>query len=517
MGEHVHVTTTLREDVPVAPARHGRLLLALAGLVTGGAGLAVSMAATAVLRERLTPPQAVAEAVIELTPGRVAETLIHFVGRYDKPLLLTGVVVMLALLSALAGVLTRGGMWRGYLVFLALGALAGTAVLTRPQTTSVAVLPVVLGTVTWIVVLSLLVGSEPATGPRDRRAFLLRTGGVLVGSLVVGAGSRILGRKRRVVEEARAKLRLPVSKGTVPPGANVGVEGLEPWRVPGSRFYRIDTAVAVPVVDLAEWELRIHGMVENEVRLTFKDLEARQLTEAWVTLCCVSNPVGGDLIGNAWWSGVKVSELLAEAKPSPDADAVLQTSKDGWTCGTPLAALTDDRNALLALAMNGEPLPLEHGFPVRMVVPGLYGYVSATKWVVDLEVTRFADFDAFWTQRGWSEEGPVRTQSRIDVPQGNHRVMSGDVTVAGVAWAQHTGIDKVEVQLDGGAWTEVELGRVPDADTWVQWKGTVDAVPGVHQLAVRATDSSGYTQTAVRRDVVPDGATGWHTVEFTAE
>ena len=273
----------------------------------------------------------------------------------------------------------------------------------------------------------------------------------------------------------------------------------------------------MPVVDLAEWELRIHGMVENELRLSFKDLQARQLTEAWVTLCCVSNPVGGDLNGNAWWTGVKVSELLAEAKPSADADAVLQTSEDGWTCGTPLAALTDDRNALLALAMNGEPLPLEHGFPVRMVVPGLYGFVSATKWVVDLEVTRFADFDAFWTQRGWSEQGPVRTQSRIDVPQGNHRVMSGDVTVAGVAWAQHTGIDKVEVQLDGGAWAEVELGRVPDADTWVQWKGTVSAGPGVHQLAVRATDSSGDTQTAVRRDVVPDGATGWHTVEFTAE
>ncbi len=275
--------------------------------------------------------------------------------------------------------------------------------------------------------------------------------------------------------------------------------------------------MAVPVVDVAEWKLRIHGMVENELSISFKDLEARQLTEAWVTLCCVSNPVGGDLIGNAWWSGVKVSELLAEAKPSPDADAVLQTSQDGWTCGTPLSALTDDRNALLALAMNGAPLPLEHGFPVRMVVPGLYGYVSATKWVVDLEVTKFSDFDAFWTQRGWSAQGPVKTQSRIDVPQGNHRVMAGDVTVAGVAWAQHTGIDQVEVQLDGGAWTGVDLGRVPGADTWVQWKGTVSATPGVHTLAVRATDSSGYTQTAVRQDVIPDGATGWHTVEFTAE
>jgi DMSO/TMAO reductase YedYZ molybdopterin-dependent catalytic subunit len=330
-------------------------------------------------------------------------------------------------------------------------------------------------------------------------------------------GGRVVGHKRRAVEEARARLRLPVTKGKVPPGANVGVDGLEPWRVSAGNFYRIDTAVAVPVVDVAQWRLRIHGMVDKELSLSFKDLEARRLTEAWVTLCCVSNPVGGDLIGNAWWSGVKVSDLLAEAGVSPDADAVLQTSEDGWTCGTPLSALTDDRNALLAIAMNGSPLPLEHGFPVRMVVPGLYGYVSATKWVVDLEVTRFSEFDAFWTRRGWSEQGPVKTESRIDVPPSNHRVMAGDVTVAGVAWAQHTGIEKVEVQLDGGAWTEVELGRVPDADTWVQWHGTVAATPGVHKLAVRATDSSGYTQTAVQRDVVPDGATGWHTVEFTAE
>jgi hypothetical protein len=236
-----------------------------------------------------------------------------------------------------------------------------------------------------------------------------------------------------------------------------------------------------------------------------------------VTLCCVSNPVGGELIGNAWWSGVRVADLLAEAGPLPEADAVLQTSEDGWTCGTPLVALTDDRDALLALAMNGEPLPLEHGFPVRMVVPGLYGYVSATKWLVDIEVSRFSDIDAFWTGKGWAEEGPVKTQSRIDVPRSNHRVMAGAVRVGGVAWAQHTGIEKVEVQVDGGAWTPVELGRVPSVDTWVQWSGTVETEPGVHTLAVRATDKSGYEQTAVRRDVLPDGATGWHTIEFTAE
>jgi hypothetical protein len=273
----------------------------------------------------------------------------------------------------------------------------------------------------------------------------------------------------------------------------------------------------VPAVEVDTWRLRIHGMVERELTLSFDDLLDRTLTESWITLTCVSNPVGDDLVGNAWWSGVRVADLLARAGPLPGADAVLQTSEDGWNCATPIEVLTDDRDALLAVAMNGEPLPLEHGFPVRMVVPGLYGYVSATKWLVDLEVTRFDDVEAFWTQRGWSPQGPIKTQSRIDVPAGNHRVTSGSVVVAGVAWAQHTGIETVEVRLDGGAWTPVELGRVPSLDTWVQWSGTIEVEQGVHTLAVRATDRSGYTQTGVQRDVLPDGATGWHTIEFTAE
>jgi hypothetical protein len=230
----------------------------------------------------------------------------------------------------------------------------------------------------------------------------------------------------------------------------------------------------------------------------------------------VSNPVGGDLIGNAWWSGVRVADLLAEAGVRAGADAVRQTSRDGWTCGTPLAALTDGRNAMLAVAMNGRPLPLEHGFPVRTVVPGLYGYVSATKWVTDLEVTRFDRFTAYWTERGWSERGPVKTESRVEVPRGGATVAAGRLRVGGYAWAQHTGIARVEYRLDGRRWQRAELGRVPDADTWVQWAGTVDVDRGDHTLAVRATDRSGYTQTAVRAGVVPDGATGWHTVGFTA-
>jgi DMSO/TMAO reductase YedYZ molybdopterin-dependent catalytic subunit len=394
----------------------------------------------------------------------------------------------------------------------------------------------VLGTATWLAVLPVLVRAVPSPAPADgeaareavrgdrdpgpsgtRRVFLLRAALVGAGALVVGAGGRLLGRTRRIVEEARAALDLPVTRGTVPSGAETGVPDHGPWRVSNDDFYRIDTALVVPTVDPKTWRLRVHGLVDRELTLTFDDLLDRRLTEAWVTLCCVSNPVGGELIGNAWWSGVRVADLLAEAGPAAGADAVLQTSEDGWTCATPLGVLTDDRDALLAVAMNGEPLPLEHGFPVRMVVPGLYGYVSATKWLVDLEVTRFADVEAYWTSRGWAEQGPVKTQSRIDVPRPHHRVMAGAVTVAGVAWAQHTGIEAVEVRLDGGPWTPVDLGRVPSADTWVQWSGTVEADAGVHTLAVRATDRTGATQTGVRSDVVPDGATGWHTVEFTAE
>jgi DMSO/TMAO reductase YedYZ molybdopterin-dependent catalytic subunit len=511
------------------PSVTSRGRLAAAGALTGVAGLAVSLAAAALLRERLTPPDAVAEAVIDATPGKAVSALVDVFGRWDKPLLIIGVVVVLVLLSALAGLVTRRALWRGQAVFLAMATAGAVAALTRPQSSLTALLPVLAGALTWIGVLPFLT-SVPSTGAAgadgtgasgdtsdSRRRFLRRAGVVALAALAVGVGSRFLGRQRRVVEEARAELDLPVTEGEVPQGAQLDLPELKPWRTSNSDFYRIDTAVVVPAVAAADWRLRIHGMVEEELVLSYQDLLDRGLTESWVTLCCVSNPVGGQLVGNAWWSGVRVADLLAEARPLSDADAVLQTSEDGWTCGTPLAALTDDRDALLAVAMNGEPLPIEHGFPVRMVVPGLYGYVSATKWLVDLEVSRFDDFEAFWTGKGWSEEGPVRTQSRIDVPRANHRVMAGSVPVGGVAWAQHTGIESVEVRLDGGPWTPVELGRVPSADTWVQWAGTVEADQGVHTLAVRATDRSGYEQTGVQRAVAPDGATGWHTIEFTAE
>jgi DMSO/TMAO reductase YedYZ molybdopterin-dependent catalytic subunit len=272
----------------------------------------------------------------------------------------------------------------------------------------------------------------------------------------------------------------------------------------------------VPAVRPQDWQLRIHGLVDREVVLDYQQLIARRLTEAWVTICCVSNDVGGSLIGNAWWSGVRVADLLREAGVQAGADAVLQTSHDGWTCGTPLSVLTDDRNALLAVAMNGEPLPVDHGFPVRTIVPGLYGYVSACKWVVDLKVTRFADISAYWTDRGWSELGPVKISSRIDVPRDGGEIAASGGRVAGVAWAQHTGIERVEVSVDEGVWQAAELARVPNDDTWVQWVAALDLEPGDHVLRVRATDKDGLVQTGEEQGAVPDGATGWHTIDVRA-
>jgi DMSO/TMAO reductase YedYZ molybdopterin-dependent catalytic subunit len=500
----------------VGASPRGRL--AVAGAITGFAGLAVSQLVTAALNLRASPVQQVAEAVIAVTPGPVAEALISVVGRNDKPFLVAGTTVAILVLGAVAGMLTARRRLYGQLVFLAMAAVALLAATTRPGFAPASLLPLAGGVVVWFVVLDWLTSTaSPRAGTTTgRREFLVAAGGVAVAGALVLVGSRLFGRSRKAVEAARNMLRLPVTRGRVPAGAQTDLPGVAPWRSPNDGFYRIDTALVVPSVDPHGWRLRIHGMVDREVTLTYEELLGRRLTQAWVTLCCVSNPVGGELIGNAWWSGVRVADLLAEAGVHPGADAVKQTSHDGWTCGTPIEALTDGRNAMLAVAMNGEPLPVEHGFPVRMVVPGLYGFVSATKWVVDLEVTRFDDFTAFWTDRGWSERGPVKTESRVEVPRDGARVGAGKVRVGGHAWAQHTGIEKVEVRLDGHAWREVDLGRVPGNDTWVQWSGTLDVPSGDHTLAVRATDRSGYTQTGVRADVVPDGATGWHTVGFKA-
>jgi DMSO/TMAO reductase YedYZ molybdopterin-dependent catalytic subunit len=501
-----------------------RLPWALAGIVTGAAGVATSYAVAMVLTIRESPVVAVAELVIRLTPGALAEQAIDLVGQLDKPLLILGTLLVLLALSAWAGIMARTSWVRPQLVWLGLAAVGTVAVLVQRGAGAVDVLPVLVGLVTWVALLPALTAplrmaeAHPELESRERRVFLMVAGVLGLAAIGVGVAGRVVGAGRRHVVESRRLLRLDeVTLPEVPAGVSSGLAEVTPWQTPNDDFYLIHTAISVPAIEPKDWRLRIHGMVDRELVLTYDDLIARGLTESWVTLNCVSNEVGGDLIGNAWWSGVRLADLLAEAGVRPEADAVLQTSEDGWTCGTPLAALTDDRDAMLAVAMNGRPLPVEHGFPVRTIVPGLYGFVSATKWLVDLEVTRFDRFEAYWTGKGWAEQAPVRLASRIDVPRSGAGVPAGEVQVGGVAWAQQVGIEGVEVSVDGGAWTGVEIASPPTDDTWVQWAGSVSLEPGDHVLRVRATSKAGEVQTGVERDVVPDGATGWHQVDVTAE
>uniref|UniRef100_UPI00289A974D molybdopterin-dependent oxidoreductase n=1 Tax=Arthrobacter sp. TaxID=1667 RepID=UPI00289A974D len=321
------------------------------------------------------------------------------------------------------------------------------------------------------------------------------------------------------VEDLRADVQLPAAVQPalpIPAGAELKIPGLDPLVTPNPDFYRIDTALRVPLVDPRNWRLRVSGMVEKEVEISYADLLAKPLQESWVTLACVSNEVGGSLIGNARWLGWPVRNLLAQAGVLDGADTVLSTSEDGWTATTPLEALTDARDALLAVGMNGEPLPPEHGFPVRMVVPGLYGYVSATKWLTELKVSRFADETAYWTSRGWSERGPIKLSSRIDTPTRNASVPAGQLTVAGVAWAQHTGISGVQVKADDGGWQDATLAAGISADTWRQFSIQLELPAGEHTLTVRATDANGVQQDQAERPVVPDGATGLHSIRVNA-
>ncbi|MFE7745779.1 molybdopterin-dependent oxidoreductase [Nocardia sp. NPDC057455] len=356
---------------------------------------------------------------------------------------------------------------------------------------------------------------SPAPERRQVLQGLLVVGGLAV---VTGVGGRVLGARHSDVSGERAAVQLPEPSAPaepVAPGVDLRVPGLTSYLTPNDDFYRIDTALIVPQVSKDGWSLRIHGMVDREIRLSWADLASRPAEEHLVTLACVSNPVGGDLIGNARWLGYRVDQLLAEARPHPDADMVLSRSADGWTAGTPLAVLTDGRDALLAIGMNGEPLPVQHGYPARLVVPGLYGYVSATKWVTELEVTRFDRATAYWTRRGWSALGPIKTGTRIDTPRARGRLQPGRVPIAGVAWAQHRGIRAVEVQIDNGPWQQARLSEEQSIDTWRQWVFDWDATSGPHTIRARATDGVGETQTAERRDVIPDGATGYPSVTFS--
>jgi DMSO/TMAO reductase YedYZ molybdopterin-dependent catalytic subunit len=353
---------------------------------------------------------------------------------------------------------------------------------------------------------------EPA-----RRSFLaasVTTAGI---AATAGLAGRLLA-ERSSVATARSAVKIPRPTATgpsLPPGTDLDIPGLASFITPNNDFYRVDTAIVLPEVDPSSWQLRIHGMVNREITITFDELLRRPLIEDYVTLCCVSNPVGGTYIGNAKWLGASLASLLRQAGIKAGADQLLCTSVDGFTSGTPVQTVMDGRDALLAVAMNGQPLPIAHGFPARMVVPGLYGYVSATKWVTDINVTTFAGNYAYWAQRGWSQQAPIKTESRIDVPNGASQIPPGRTAVAGVAWAQHKGIEAVEVRVDQGPWNQARLATVPDLDTWRQWVWEWDATKGNHMIEARATDKTGYTQTAVLAQPEPNGASGYPTVTVT--
>ncbi|GLY96378.1 hypothetical protein Acsp02_36330 [Actinoplanes sp. NBRC 103695] len=360
-------------------------------------------------------------------------------------------------------------------------------------------------------------GAGQAYSEEGRRRFLKGLGLVVGVSAVGGIAGRLL-TGRKAVSAARSNVVLPAARQAAPVvPAGVRAPGAVAYVTSNDDFYRIDTSLYPPQIDPATWQLRIHGMVRNPITLSWDDLLRRPMIERYVTLACVSNEVGDSLIGNALWLGTPIKALLDEADPLPDADQVVQRSVDGWTCGSPTSVLRDGRDALLAVGMNGKALPVEHGFPVRMVVPGLYGYVSACKWITEIEVTRFADFDAYWVPRGWSAQGPIKTQSRIDSPRGGAKKPAGAVTIAGVAWAQHKGIAKVEVQIDEEPWQVATLAATVSSDTWRQWSHVWTATPGKHRIRVRATDTTGYTQTSTPAPPAPDGATGWHGIDVTIE
>ena len=356
---------------------------------------------------------------------------------------------------------------------------------------------------------------EPIGVP-DRRRFLVATGALATAGVVAGAVGRQL-RQNRNVEGARAEVatRLDAAAPTIPSNVETfdgAADGITPLVTPNGDFYRIDTSLIAPQVDPAGWTLRIGGMVDQEVELSLDRLLAMDRIDEYVTLSCVSNEVGGDLVGNALWSGVPLNDVLALAGPHADATQIVGRSVDGWTAGFPAEVARTTSGCMIAVAMNGEPLPVRHGFPARLVIPGLYGYVSATKWLTEIELTTWEGFDGYWIPRGWSKEGPIKTQSRIDVPRSGANLRAGRTPIAGVAWAPTREIEGVEVRIDEGQWQEARLsGALSDA-AWVQWLFEWNAPPGEHRIQVRATDGTGETQTDERTPPAPNGASGYHSI-----
>jgi DMSO/TMAO reductase YedYZ molybdopterin-dependent catalytic subunit len=503
----------------------GRAVSAAIGIASVAAALGVGNLVAVVSAPSSSPFLAVGDTVIRFSPEPLTEFAKSTFGTADKPVLLGGMAVVIALVAALAGLASRGRPAPGVAVIGALGVAGIAAVVGGPAFTPLALAAPVAALVTGVGAFLLLhraatrQAAEP--DPGRRAALVAGLAGVAVLALAAGAGSLLRGggveEARRAVTARLARAR-PVERApAIPAGADFADRGTPTFLTPNADFYRIDTALQVPQLRADDWTLRVHGMVGRATTLTFDDLMSRPLVERTITMTCVSNPVGGDLVSTATFLGIDLRDLLREVGVAPGADQLFSTSADGWYTGTPVDVLMEpERGAMLAVGMNGEALPPEHGFPVRMVVPGLYGFVSATKWVVDLELTTFDARRGYWLERGWAQRAPIKPQSRIDVPRGFASVPAGRVTCAGIAWAQPVGVGRVEVRVDGGPWREATLSTEVNGRTWRMWSIDLELAPGSHTVQSRTTDAAGHTQVEERTDPIPDGASGWQATIFSA-
>lgn len=506
----------------------------ISGLVSAAAAVCVGLLLAAIL-DVDSPLNAVGSEFIDHTPKWLKLRAIEWFGTNDKMALRLGMVVTIGALALVLGALARRRRMVGVIGIALFGVVGAFIAAGRPGQSVAAAVPALVGAVVggaliwWLI--GIIVAADPARespatsrAPAgwDRRRFMVATGGAAGAALVATAAARRLEDQRiKEIRDAAPDI-LPVVDDTPSLGGSVSsaapeipsgatVNPATPFITPNDDFYLIDTALSVPRIRLDRWTMTIGGMVDTPLTLSYEDLLARPQVERVITIACVSNEVGGSLIGTAVWQGILLSDLLDEAGVSPDAEQVFGTSVDGWTCGFPVEVARDGRDALIAVGMNGEPLPIKHGFPARVIVPGIYGYVSATKWVSSLDLTRWDEAVGYWVPRGWSRDAPVKTQSRIDVPRRDDNVVAGPTPIAGVAWAQHRGIAKVEVRVDDGAWVEARTGTEVTVDAWRQWVYEWDATPGEHTIQVRATDNTGETQTEEVSRPDPDGATGWHT------
>ncbi len=511
----------MQDSAPSTSAR------AAAGAAGAAVALALSELLTGLLGAGSSLVEGIGEWVIDVSPSALTKFAIEVFGQYDKPVLVVSIVLVGLVAGAVLGVLSKHGSWIPIVGFALFGVFAAYTGASHPDISAgVAVLVAAASAVVGLLVmwrlLSLAVqspdGEEGEAASPERRALLVGLGAV--GALAVasaGVGRALLGRAK-IVAAGRNEVVLPTPRLAVADAgaeASFALEGLSPIVTPNDEFYIIDTALTVPRVDLETWSLTLSGLVDRPIELRYEDLLDMPMVERYVTLCCVSNEVGGDLIGNAKWLGVPLEDLLTRAGVQQGADQIVGRSVDDFTVGFPTEVALDGREALVAVGMNGEPLPFDHGFPARIVISGLYGYVSATKWLSDIELTTWDAFDAYWIPRGWAKEGPVKTQSRIDLPRNGASLEAGPQRIAGVAWAQNKGITRVEVRAGDGPWLEAQVSEPLSKDTWVQWLLDWDAPAGNHLISVRATDATGMTQGSTYYPPRPDGAEGYHTIRVT--